>query len=587
MIFIMKWDLKPLFKSDTDPAIKLAEKSVESASYHFINKWRNRRDYLANSKVLAEALTEYEKWEKNFGTNNQACYYFMLRAEQEKNNPRVKAGFNKAKDLAIKIENDIQFFTLNLSKLPVVKQKEFLKAKELIPYHQFLTRLFETGKYTKTDAEEKILNQLADTSYHRWVDLVETMLAQEARGSQNFPTLLAKCADPKKTTRIKASRGVNDILSAWAPVAEHELNAVLEYKKNIDQIRGAEKPEELRLLSDNIERDVVEAMLSAVEKNFKLAQRYYKLKAKLLKQRKVAYYERSAPVGQVNSEWPYDKAKILVREQLAGLDSELAQIFDQFIKNNQLDVYPRNNKASGAFCADQSSTLPTYILLNYTNQWRDVRTLAHEVGHGINNELTRKGVSAIYFGTPTSTAEVASTFFEDFVLASARAKAGPKEKLTLLCDKLDDEVSSIFRQVAAYRFEQNLHKAFRQEGYLSKEKIGSLWLKEMKKYCGPAVHFEPGNENWWVHWSHFRNLFYVYSYASGLLIAKALQAKVRANPAFIKEVKKFLSAGQSASPQNLFAELGLDISSPTFWQTGLDQFAELLKEAEDLAKKVK
>ena len=130
--------------------------------------------------------------------------------------------------------------------------------------------------------------------------------------------------------------------------------------------------------------------------------------------------------------------------------------FNEFDEKNQIDVYPRDNKASGAFCADQSAILPTYILLNYTNQWRDVRTLAHEVGHGINNELTRKGVRPIYFGTPTSTAEVASTFFEDLVLASARAKAEPKERLALLIDKLDDEVSSIFRQVAAYRFEQKL-----------------------------------------------------------------------------------------------------------------------------------
>ena len=105
----------------------------------------------------------------------------------------------------------------------------------------------------------------------------------------------------------------------------------------------------------------------------------------------------------------------------------------------------------------------------------------------------------------------------------------------------------------------------------------------MKKYLGQAVTFPKGSENWWVYWSHFRNFFYVYSYASGLLIAKSLQTKVRENPPFIQEVKKFLGAGLSASPKELFLNLGLDISRPDFWQAGIDQFAKLLIETEKLS----
>jgi oligoendopeptidase F len=357
---------------------------------------------------------------------------------------------------------------------------------------------------------------------------------------------------------------------------------VLEYKKSIDQIREAEEPETLRLVSDDIDKSSVEAMLATVENNFALAQRYYKLKAKILKQDKLTYFERGTPVGKINKKWSFAEAEKLVSQQLTKLDPELGQIFASFIKNGQLDVLPKKGKSDGAFCAHYSSTLPTYILLNHTGQWRDVKTLAHEVGHGINNELTRKMSRPLYFGTPTSTAEVASTFFEDLVLNSSREKLADQEKLAMMMAKLDDEVSTIFRQVAAYRFEQELHRAFRKQGYLAKEKIGELWQKEMKKYLGSAVSFPEGSENWWVYWSHFRNFFYVYSYASGLLIAKALQTKVREKPKFIEEVKKFLGAGLSQSPKQIFLDLGLDISQPDFWQTGIDQFAELLNETEKL-----
>ncbi|HRZ30491.1 MAG TPA: M3 family oligoendopeptidase [Candidatus Paceibacterota bacterium] len=587
----MKWNLNPLFKGDTDPQIAQKQEASLKASYNFINKWKIRKDYLNDPKVLAVALKEYETWVANFGTNDQVCYYFWLRSEQEKNNTKIKAGLNHAKDAAIKIENDIQFFTLNLSKVSLATQKKFLKAPELKPYQRFLERLFETARFVRTDAEEKILNHLSDTSYRRWVDLVESLLAEEERGGQNFPTLLADCAHQDKKKRDKAGQNVNQILRAWAPVAEQELNAVLEYKKSIDQIREAEEPETLRLVSDDIDKSSVEAMLATVEDNFSLAQRYYKLKAKILKQDKLTYFERGTPVGQIDKKWSFVEAEKLVSQQLTKLDPELGQIFASFIKNGQLDVLPKKGKSDGAFCAHYSSTLPTYILLNHTGQWRDVKTLAHEVGHGINNELTRKMSRPLYFGTPTSTAEVASTFFEDLVLsrlheqsgqASLREKLADQEKLAMMMAKLDDEVSTIFRQVAAYRFEQELHRAFRKQGYLAKEKIGELWQKEMKKYLGSAVSFPRGSENWWVYWSHFRNFFYVYSYASGLLIAKALQTKVREKPKFIEEVKKFLGAGLSQSPKQIFLDLGLDISQPDFWQTGIDQFAELLQEAEKL-----
>lgn len=583
----MKWNLKPLFKGDNDPNIAQKQAEVLKASYKFINKWKIREDYLSDPKVLAVALKEFEAWDNNFGTNDQVCYYFSLRGELEKGNAKIKASFNQAKDVAVRIDNDIQFFTLNLSKLPATTQKKFLKAPELLPYHQFLKRLFETGRYTKSDTEERIINQLSDTSYHRWVELIESLLAEEERDGKNFPTILSECSDQDKKKRDKAGQTANEILSAWAPVAEQELNAVLEHKKTMDKIRGAEEPETLRLLGDDVDKKIVEAMLKTVEDNYKLAQRYYQLKAKLLGQKKISYFERPVPVGKIDKKWPFPDAQKLVQDQLTKLDPELGQIFTSFIKNGQIDVFPKKGKRGGAFCTGQSPILPTYILLNYTGQWRDVKTLAHEVGHGINNELIKKSSRPIYFGTPVSTAEVASTFFEDIVLESSREQISGPEKLSLIMARLDDEVGTIFRQVAAYRFEQVLHKTYREQGYLSKEVIGNMWLKEMKKYLGKAVTYPKGSLNWWVHWSHFRNFFYVYSYASGLLIAKAMQAKVRANPAFIKEVKKFLGAGVSKSPKELFSDMGLDISKPDFWQAGINQFAELLKEAESLARKSK
>ena len=159
-------------------------------------------------------------------------------------------------------------------------------------------------------------------------------------------------------------------------------------------------------------------------------------------------------------------------------------------------------------------------------------------------------------------------------------------RLAIMMQKLNDDVSSIFRQVACYRFEQELHNDFRAKGYLSKEEIGKLFQKHMAAYMGDAVEQSEGSENWWVYWNHIRYFFYVYSYASGLLISKSLQNSVKRDPAFVVQVKEFLSAGLSDSPKNIFDRLGIDISDERFWDKGLDEVEHLLDETERLAKRM-
>jgi oligoendopeptidase F len=103
---------------------------------------------------------------------------------------------------------------------------------------------------------------------------------------------------------------------------------------------------------------------------------------------------------------------------------------------------------------------------------------------------------------------------------------------------------------------------------------------------GDSVEQSSGSENWWIHWSHIRSFFYVYSYAGGLLISKSLQKSVKDDPGFIEKVKEFLSAGLSESPRNIFTGLGINIADPEFWEKGLDEVETLLRETTQLAARL-
>ncbi len=589
------WNLTPLAKSENDPDLIKKRNELLDESYKFINKWKDRTDYLSDPTVLKEALDEYEFWAGNYGGSGDEGYYFWLRSTLDQNDPTIKAKFNKIKDVGIQISNDIQFFTYRLAKVSEPIQKKFLKSDELAPYRHFLEGLFKDAKYLLSEEEEKVLNMISSSAFSNWKRMVSQFLSKEERTvlseagkveTVDFAQIQSLTQSTKKEVRDSAAVAFNDILLKHVDTAEAEINSILEYKKNVDILRRIERPDLPRHISDDIDTEVVDVMLDSVERRFTISQKYYALKAKLFGVDKLEYHERNVPYGDMDKEYNWNDTVKIVSNVFKGLDDEFEEIFKQFVENGHIDVFPKKNKQSGAFCVSFLPTKPVYVLLNHTSKLRDVLTVAHEMGHAINDVLIAKTQNSLNASTPLSTAEVASTFMEDFVLEELLKEANNNLRLSLMMSKLNEDVSSIQRQVAAYRFEQEMHLEFREKGYLAKEDIGVLFQKWMGAYMGDCVIQSSGSENWWVYWSHLRSFFYVYSYASGLLISKALQNFVKQDSKFIQKVKEFLSAGTSDSPKNIFIKMGVDITDSSFWERGLDEIENLLQETEDLAMKL-
>lgn len=591
-----EWNLTALAASDNDPVLadRLADnsKAVEA----FCQKWRQNEAYTKDAIVLKQALDDYEELQRLYGYNSWQSYYFSLRQAQSQTDDEVRRQSRLADEKAITLYNQLQFFTLSLINIEPNVQGILLKSPELKTYHYFLERLFAEKKHVLSEAEERILNLMSQPAARSWIDMTETFLAGVSRSTlinstdrqdQNLPQLMALINHKSKPVRDEAATHVNQVMSEYAAVATEEMNALLAYKKITDDLRGFERADAARHMSDGVETAMVDTLIESVTHRNNLARDYYGLKAKLMGQDRLAYHERNVEYGEIEVTYSYADAITLIDKVFSSLDPEFSQITRAFIDNGQIDVYPRPGKTGGAFCAGSLLTQPSYILLNHTDRLQDVLTMAHELGHGINNELSRARQNSLNFGMSLATAEVASTFMEDFVLEELLVKADDVTRLAIMMMKLNDDVSSIFRQVACYRFEQALHTQYRQNGYLSTATIGQLFSQHMADYMGSAVEQPELAANWWVYWSHIRNSFYVYSYASGLLISKSLQRMVNQDPASIKQVKQFLEAGTSQSPSKIFSSIGLDIEQPAFWQKGLDQIEDLLNKTNQLASKLK
>ncbi|MBI2632104.1 M3 family oligoendopeptidase [Candidatus Pacearchaeota archaeon] len=594
-----EWDLSPLFSGDADFKLVEYRKQIKEKIARFVNKWRDREDYLSNPAILKEALDEYEDLDivgsGGDGSNTRDGFYFWLRTQQDQSDPEIKAKYNKSIEFSTNLNNEITFFKLNLAKIKSIDQENILKSKELFRYKHFLERVFAESKYLLTEKEEKIINLKNTTSHSKWEEMLSTFLSKEEREVINkegnkelksFSEILTLMNEQNKEVRDSAAKAFNEILLKHEDVAEVEINALLANKKVDDELRNSPRPDFLRHLSDDIDSDIVDVLIKSVSERFDIPNIYYQLKAKLFGVKKLEYHERNVSYGEIDKEYSYKDAILLINLVFDKLDVKFSQNLKKLIENSQIDVYPKKGKRQGAFCTDSLLSQPTYVLLNYTNKLNDVTTIAHEIGHAINSELMKEKQNALNCAMPLSTAEVASTFMEDFVLDELMKNANDNEKLSLLMMKLNDLVSTIFRQIACYNFEKELHSNFREKGFLSKEEIGSLFLKHMNSYMGPFIEQSAGSENWWVYWHHIRRFFYVYSYSSGLLISKTLQANVKKDKSYIEKVKNFLSSGSSDSPKNIFLKLGIDITRKEFWEKGINEINSLLNETENLAKKL-
>lgn len=592
----VNWNLGLLFpgsEPEVSAAIEAEKAQLRAAADQFIAKWKNRKDYLENPQVLAQALDEYEVWSRNWGPSGRQGFYLSLRLSLDQNNSHLKAAMAKMEEVAVAITNDMQFFTYRLGRVSPVHQNRLLKAPELQQYRHFLEMTFAKGRYLLSQKEERVINLKQSTSHTKWVNMLEGFLSKEERqvllesgdiAVRNFSQILNLTSNKNKAVRDRAAEAFNDILRQHLDVAENELNAVLHNKKIDDDLRRFSRPDSARHLSDDVKTNMVDMLVQAVSSRFNISQRFYALKAKLLGVERLAYHERNVEYGQIDTNYSWPEAAHLVYETLTDLDQTFGDIFAQFLQDGRIDVFPKKNKDSGAFCAPARSNLPVYILLNYTENLNDVRTLAHEMGHAINFEMMRHE-NELNYDCSLFLAESCSTFIEDFVLQKIMARLKDEQKLAIMMEKLNSEVSTIFRQIAFYNFETELHQKFRQVGYLSKEQIGELFTQHMISYMGDSVEQSPGSQNWWVYVQHFRNFFYVYSYAGGMLISKYLQNQVKQNRNFIEKVKVYYATGTSRSPKQILENIGVEINH-TFWLSGLSEIEELLEQTTALAKKL-
>jgi oligoendopeptidase F len=390
-------------------------------------------------------------------------------------------------------------------------------------------------------------------------------------------------SDHDGEVRRRAAKVIGEVLGDNLRGFALIFNTLIKDKEIDDEWRGFKHPISSRNLSNQVEDEVVDALISAVRKSYpRLSHRYYAIKAGWFGLKSLPYWDRNAPLPDEDDRViPWDSAKASVLGAYRAFSPEMADLGQRFFDNPWIDARTRPGKAPGAFSHPTVPAAHPYILLNYQGAARDVMTLAHELGHGVH-QLLAADRGALMADTPLTLAETASVFGEQLTFrALLDAETAPRRRRAMLAAKVEDMLNTVVRQVAFCDFERRLHDE-RREGELTPARISEIWLEIHSESLGPSITFDEGYGAYWSYIPHFiHSPFYVYAYAFGDCLVNSLYGVYRRSPdGFEAKYLDMLRAGGTLRHAELLAPFGLDASDPGFWDHGLDVISGFIDELE-------
>jgi oligoendopeptidase F len=590
------WDLSDLYKGPEDPAIKEDLAAARKHAEEFAGTWRGRINTPGGPAPaeFARAIAEFAALAEVLG--KVASYAGLLHAADSSKHEHG-ALLQYVQDQGVQVRQHLMFFELEWMDLSDEVADGLIKAAEVAPYLHWLAQQRKFRHHKLSEPEERMLDLLANTGSRAWQrffdDTTAAMEFKVRRGNQaetmNESQALSLLYEADRSVRKNAATAITKTLASHGRQMTFVVNTLVHDHEVEDRVRKFDDPMAHRNLDNEIEPATVEALLGACEANFSIVQRYYKLKGRLLGIGRLKDYDRYAPVIGDMPEIDWDRCRRTVLDSFGDFSGQMADIAREFFDKRWIDALVRPGKAGGAFSAATVPGVHPYILMNFTGKLRDVLTMAHEMGHGVHQYLSRQ-VGYLEMHPPLTVSETASVFGEMVTFERVLGEqADSRVKLALLCSKIEDIFATVFRQAVLTRFEQRLHAARRAEGELATERISEIWMDANQPMHGKAVTLTSDYRWWWSYIGHFVHVpFYCYAYAFGELLVLALYKLYRRQgAAFVPGYIELLSKGGSVSPAELLAPLGVDIRQPDFWQNGLDQVGEYVTQAEGLAREAK
>jgi len=564
-----------------------------------VTKFENNRELLndnISTQKFSEMLIQLEKISERL---NMVTGFAHLQYSSNTSSNVYSALVTEMELLGTEISNKLIFFDIwfkNILKEPDAKR--IIQTINPV-YKHFLTHKRILGKYTLSEKEEKIVNIFEVTGpnalvkiYDRMTNSFEFVLNIKKNNKItrkkfiNKEKLMSLVRSNKSEERKAAYKSLFNVYENNSGVlGEIYLNLIVQWHDENIKIRGFDSPISVRNVYNDISDGVVSTLLDTCKRNSFIFHKYFNLKAKMLKLKKLERYHLYAPLvkkGKVQKRYTYEQAVNIVLNVFESFDPKFRDYARIVFNKNHVDSEIRKGKMSGAFCSTITPKLTPYVLLNYDGMYRDISTMAHEFGHAIHS-ICSSNLPIAVSHAPLPLAETASVFAEMLLNEKLAEEMTEQERSILLAEQIDDMYATIMRQSYFTLFEIDAHNKV-IESNANIDNISTLYKKNLQDQFGNSVIVSDDFMWEWTYIPHFYHTpFYCYAYAFGnLLVLSLFHMYKKEGKSFIPKYLNLLSAGGSKKPETLLTEIGLDISNKSFWQQGFDLLSEKISDLEKI-----
>ncbi len=588
------WNLQEIYPDDqawNDAKSQFAEK---------INKVASFKGTLSQSAdKLADALQFQSEITKEF---YRLYSYASMKSDQDTRVAKYLSMKQEIGQLGTEYSSMASYIEPEILEIDEPKLKKFIEENQnLKVYELYLQDLIRNKEHTLSEKEEKIVAQaglvtgtpasIFRTFINAEFPFPEVTLENGDKVKLSQSGFSKHRASENRADRKKVFEAYFGSLKKFEQTFGEQLYANIKKDMFYSRVRNYDNSLESALDRNNIPTEVYHSLIDNVNNNLKTFHRYLQLKKRMLDVDTLRYYDLYAPVVKdIEIEYSIDDAKKHLLDAVEPLGKDYQSTLMEAFQNRWIDVYPGEGKRSGAYSSGSVYDVHPYVLLNYNQQYSDVSTLAHEMGHALHSFYSNKNQPFPLASYSIFVAEVASTLNEALLNNDMVENAkNDNVKLSLLMGFLDRFKGTLFRQVQFAEFELKIHEVAEQGKPLTGDKLSEIYYNILSRYYGHEdgiCSVDKSNDIEWAYVPHFYYNFYVYQYATSFCASTALAEKIlQDDEEATKKYLSLISAGGSDYPIELLKQAGVDMTTSEPFDKTMQAVNRMMDQVEKILDK--
>lgn len=584
----MNWDLSKLYAGFDDPAFTNDFEALKATADETVEQ---AKDMEISVTALEDAVRLAEKMN---ALAIKLMSFAQLTLSTDANCEPAMAAYTRLLPVLNRLEEASSALSAKLGQCDdldaLIEQSDLLKANGY-----WLRRLKRNAAHVIDPALEPTVLRMQMTGGSAWEQLRDQLDA-------NHMVDITLDGEQKRLP-LSAVRGMATSADAAVRKAAYEaeiaaypkmeipmaacLNGIKGEALTLIDLKHFDSVLDMALDTANMDRATLDALLEAMRESLPMFRRYFRLKAKMLGyEGGLKFYDLFAPVGDAHGEYTPDDAHALLVKEFGAFSPRMAAMIDRAFTERWIDMFPREGKSGGAFCAGVHPLGMSYVLTNFEGSYSSVSTLAHELGHAYHNECMRD-VPILMSDYPMPLAETASIFNETLLAQRILDKADAPTRIAMLEQQLSDAAQVIVDILSRFLFESEVVER-RKDATLSPRELCQIMLDAQKQTYGDGLDPDCMHPYMWACKSHYYSTgvhFYNFPYAFGQLFAVGVYALYEQKGAeFLADYEKLLRSAGSGDVREVAAGVGIDVADVNFWRGSLKVFADKLDALEALVK---